>query len=155
MKISTSSLCAWAVLSLAFGAPSAYADTKGDKDRPNVENMTLTSRQVGGTSPDETISDLFDERGNKIGFSTTDCTVIKEADPRAVQCHGSYVLEGRGEITWENANRDQRPPHLRAITGGTGEFCEARGQIRVIRYVSDPQGGEYQLKVIKGRKCPV
>ncbi|MDI9889426.1 hypothetical protein QMZ92_35255 [Streptomyces sp. HNM0645] len=152
MKVSsTSRLCALAALGLVVSAPSAYGNAERDQGRQKVEVITVISRTAGGSFPNST-ADLFDEKGNQVGFSTTNCTVI--TDPRTVSCYGAYVLEGRGQITWQNATRNESTPFLTAITGGTGRYCEARGQIRVIRTQSDPQGGLSQLKVFKGQKCP-
>ncbi|MEN3586342.1 hypothetical protein AAH978_19640, partial [Streptomyces sp. ZYX-F-203] len=59
------------------------------------------------------------------------------------------------QITWLNGKHTTRPlPHVIAVTGGTGVYCEARGQIRVVRIESDPRGGLYEFQVVAGRKCP-
>ncbi|MEN3585431.1 hypothetical protein AAH978_14925, partial [Streptomyces sp. ZYX-F-203] len=57
------------------------------------------------------------------------------------------------QITWLNATRTPQTPYVIAVTGGTGVYCEARGQIRVVRTESDPDGGLYEFEVVTGRKC--
>ncbi|WP_199800619.1 hypothetical protein [Streptomyces marianii] len=77
--------------------------------------------------------------------------VFTASTPETTTCYGSYVLED-GQITWRNATRDPQTPYLIAITGGTGKYCEASGQIRVVRTQSEAGGGLYQLEVITSRK---
>ncbi|MEV1050607.1 hypothetical protein [Streptomyces sp. NPDC049887] len=153
---------AWPVYALALlpfmlSSPVAHGETGEERngaDRQNVETITVVSKSVGSPVSPGHSADLFDEKGNRIGFSATSCSPVSSM-PTTVLCHGSYVLDGKGEITWENANRGQATPYFTAVTGGTGRYCEARGQIRVIRTQSQPGGGLSQLKVFLGRKCPV
>ncbi|MGW8955792.1 hypothetical protein [Streptomyces sp. NPDC055709] len=160
MKVSlVAPVCAIAALTLLCGAPSAHGDTTKDSDKDrdkNVENITLTSQNPVGTFPDVT-SDLYNEQGQLVGFVALDCTVIA-VNPNTTACQGAFVLDGRGAITFQSSRRVPNPPpttpFLTAITGGTEQFCEARGQIRVERIETDPQGGLYQLKVFKGKQCP-
>ncbi|MDI9885126.1 hypothetical protein QMZ92_12150 [Streptomyces sp. HNM0645] len=94
----------------------------------------------------------MDKNGKTVGFVTTNCVIVDSTPAETTTCYGSYVLEG-GQITWQNATRDPQTPYLIAITGGTGKYCEASGQIRVVRTESQAGGGLYELKVITGRKC--
>ncbi|AWK08374.1 hypothetical protein SSP531S_52160 [Streptomyces spongiicola] len=141
-------LCALALVPAVLTAPAAHADTGHDKDR--VTKFALTTTNSQGVFPHVT-ADLLDRKGEDAGFVTTNCAQAVST-PTTTTCYGSYVLED-GEITWQSATRDPEPPYLIAITGGTGRYCEARGQIRVVRIESDPEGGLYELEVITGRKC--
>ncbi|MFE5828436.1 hypothetical protein ACFQ7B_42885 [Streptomyces erythrochromogenes] len=131
-----------------LSAPLAHADTGHDKDR--VKRFTLTSTNSQGQFPNIT-ADLLDRDGENVGFVTTNC-VTANSTPPTTTCHGSYVLR-EGEITWQHGQRSLQTPFVIAVTGGTGEYCEARGQIRVVRTESAPDGGLYELEVITGRKC--
>ncbi|MFJ6637025.1 hypothetical protein ACIQMR_37745 [Streptomyces sp. NPDC091376] len=131
-----------------LSAPLAHADTGEDKDR--VKRFTLTTTNSQGQFPNVT-ADLLDRNGENVGFVTTNC-IAADSTPRTETCHGAYVLE-EGQLTWQNATRNPQTPYLIAITGGTGKYCEARGQIRVVRTESAPEGGLYELEVITGRKC--
>ncbi|GFH34249.1 hypothetical protein [Streptomyces pacificus] len=141
-------LCALALVPAVLIVPLAQADTDHDKDR--VKRFALTTTNSQGTFPNVT-ADLLDRKGEKAGFVTTNC-VFADSTPTTTTCYGSYVLKD-GEITWQNATRAPEPPFLIAVTGGTGTYCEARGQIRVVRIESDPGGGRYELEVTTGRKC--
>lgn len=142
-------LCALALLPAVLGAPLAHADADGDGDR--VRRMTLATVNSQGEFPNVT-ADLEDKRNRTVGFVTTTCVTVASVPERTITCHGSYVLED-GQITWQNATRDPQTPYLLAITGGTGAYCEARGQIRVVRTESESGGGLYELEVITGRRC--
>ncbi|TLQ46430.1 hypothetical protein [Streptomyces marianii] len=141
-------LCVLTVFPAVLSAPLAHADTGHDKDR--VKKITLTTTDPQGQFPNFT-ADLVNSKGETVGFVTTNC-VLAASTPQTSTCYGSYVLED-GQITWQNATRDPQPPFLTAITGGTGKYCDASGQIRVVRTSSDPEGGLYQLEVITSRKC--
>ncbi|MEV0963102.1 hypothetical protein AB0J25_11000 [Streptomyces sp. NPDC049910] len=139
-------LCALVLAPAVLAAPPAQADTGNDKDR--VKKFTLTTTNSQGTFPNVT-ADLLNRKGENVGFVTTNC-VFADSTPTTTTCYGSYVLKD-GEITWQNATRDSDPPFLIAITGGTGKYCEARGQIRVVS--TESEGGLYELEVITGRTC--
>ncbi|AWW35647.1 MULTISPECIES: hypothetical protein [Streptomyces] len=155
MKASKASpLVALTALALVFSTPSAYGNTSTQgHGNGGTEQITLASKRAGGSFPDLT-ANLFDQRGKRVGFATSDCTVIIR-NPSTTACHGSFVLTGRGEITWQHSTRSAQPPYFLAITGGTGRYCEASGQVRVVRTESSPQGGLYKLTVFTGRACPV
>lgn len=147
MKTSTVlSLCAVAALTAVLSVPSAHAD----QDAGHVQKITFTTVNPQGQFPNVTV-DLLDKKGKNAGFVTTNCLTVNST-PLTNTCHGVYVLKG-GQIAWQNATRDPRPPFVIAITGGTGKYCEARGQIRAVRTESAPEGGLYELEVITGRRC--
>ncbi|MFJ4013035.1 hypothetical protein [Streptomyces sp. NPDC090026] len=141
-------LCALALVPAVLGAPLAHADADGDGDR--VRRMTLATVNSEGEFPNVTADLVYKKR--IVGFVTTNCESVASVPERTITCHGSYVLED-GQITWQNATRDPQTPYLLAITGGTGAYCEARGQIRVVRTESESGGGLYELEVITGRRC--
>ncbi|MFD5425463.1 hypothetical protein [Streptomyces sp. NPDC127084] len=141
-------LCALVVLPAVLSAPVAHANTDQNWDR--VKRFTLTTTNSQGQFPNVT-ADLLDLNGQNVGFVTTNC-VGADSTPRTETCYGAYVLED-GELTWQHATRNPQTPYVIAITGGTGKYCDARGQIRVVRTESAPEGGLYEVEVITGRKC--
>ncbi|WP_250405391.1 allene oxide cyclase barrel-like domain-containing protein [Streptomyces cellostaticus] len=153
MKVSlASSSTAVAILTVALGASAAVAGTQHDGDHEyRVEKITLTTQNSQGGFPNST-ADLYDKKGRKVGFVTTNCVTVDSTPDQTITCHGAYVLE-KGEITWQNATRDPSPPYFIAITGGTGRYCDASGQIHVIRTEAEEGGGLYELEVIRGRDC--
>ncbi|MEU8934372.1 hypothetical protein AB0D30_31370 [Streptomyces sp. NPDC048409] len=149
MNISkTARVCALVTLAAALASPSAAAAQQ--QGGGGVQTITVASRPAGGTFP-HTTANLFDNWGRQVGFSTTNCDIV--TSPETTSCSGVYVFTGRGQVTWQNATRNSTPPYLIAITGGTGEFCDARGQISVLRTENEPAGGLFTLRIAKNREC--
>lgn len=48
-----------------------------------------------------------------------------------IQCVGGFVLTGQGEIVGQALEGGDIQPDLIAVTGGTGQFRNARGQASV------------------------
>ncbi|MFE3496787.1 hypothetical protein ACFXOS_27610 [Streptomyces sp. NPDC059175] len=143
-------LCALALLPAVLSPPLAHAGTDHEQDR--VKRFTLRTTNSQGEFPNAT-ADLVDWKGEIVGFVTTNCVFASPAStPQTTTCFGAYVLED-GQITWQNATRDPQTPYLIAITGGTGKYCSAGGQIRVVSTESESGGGLYELEVITSRKC--
>ncbi|MFJ5646166.1 hypothetical protein [Streptomyces sp. NPDC093223] len=151
MNISKSAgVCALLTLATALASPSAVAAEQHGTGGLQTVTITVASRPAGGTFP-HTTANLFDSRGRQVGFSTTNCDIV--SSPETVSCSGAYVFPALGQVTWQNATRDQTTPYLIAITGGTGQFCDARGQISVLRTENEPAGGLYTLRIAKSRTC--
>jgi allene oxide cyclase len=76
-----------------------------------------------GDSPGDTIvftDDLFDQAGRRIGRDQAHCTIMFRGD---VLCDASFVIAGRGQLLIHGVGLTF------AVTGGTGEFKKARGQM--------------------------
>jgi hypothetical protein len=90
-----------------------------------AREVDFTVIDVGpqGDSPGDAIvftDDLFDQAGRRIGHDQARCTIMFRGD---VLCDATFVLAGRGQLTIEGATLTF------AVTGGTGEFKKARGQL--------------------------
>jgi hypothetical protein len=87
-------------------------------------DFTVVDTAPAGDSPGDQIlfrDDLFDPAGRRIGRDEARCTIMFRGD---VLCDATFILAGRGQLTIEGVNLTF------AITGGTGEFRKARGQMR-------------------------
>jgi hypothetical protein len=82
---------------------------------------------------DETDSDL-------VGTDQGDCIRI-DTDAGTWECRWVTVLEG-GSITVEGPFSDSGPTVL-AITGGTGQYRDARGQMRLL--YNEPDGSKFDF----------
>jgi hypothetical protein len=90
-----------------------------------AREVDFTIIDVGpqGDSPGDTIvftDDLFDQAGRRIGRDEARCTIMFRDD---VLCDATFVLDGRGQLTIEGVGLTF------AVTGGTGQFTKARGQM--------------------------
>jgi hypothetical protein len=114
---------------------------------PKSHLFTLTTKTI-----DEAQIDVGEERlslgdsnvltedvyrnGKKVGTSDILCTVVrldKVQDFFAVQCQNTTVLP-EGQITTQGyvtSNEIERIPFKQAITGGTGAYKGARGELTV------------------------
>jgi hypothetical protein len=87
-------------------------------------DFTIVDTAPHGDSPGDQIlftDDLFDPAGRRIGRDEARCTIMFRGD---VLCDATFILAGRGQLTIEGVNLTF------AVTGGTGEFRKARGQMR-------------------------
>jgi hypothetical protein len=86
-------------------------------------DFTVVDNAPAGDSPGDQIlftDDLFDPSGRRIGRDEARCTIMFRGD---VVCDATFILAGRGQLTIEGVNLTF------AVTGGTGEFKKARGQM--------------------------
>jgi hypothetical protein len=134
-------LAALLVTTLSFASfASAHTD--------NVKVLHLTAVQVEsndvdvaptGDQPSLGDYSVFSENllrdGHKVGISGGVCTFVRlDHPPAAFQCVVTARL-GRDQLTVQGLAFDQ-PTNVFAITGGTGRWRNAGGQV-VIRSVSD------------------
>ncbi len=79
---------------------------------------------------------VFQERltapdGSQLGTDGARCMLVW-LNARSTICDGSFLVQGRGQIdVYGVFSRTSGPPVL-AITGGTGDFQNARGQARIV-----------------------
>ncbi|MFF5500759.1 hypothetical protein ACF1E9_20950 [Streptomyces roseolus] len=122
--------------------------------------FTLYAKEVpgddGGPGSSPEVGDSFafaddlsrTKGGEKIGRDGVGCTVVRTGDPMDVLCVGTFVLNGGpgGQLTGQTLlsvdPSDQAPAAFDiAVTGGTGDFENARGWIR-----STPDGDYSRLE---------
>jgi hypothetical protein len=87
-------------------------------------DFTIVDTAPAGDSPGDQIlftDDLFDPAGRRVGRDEARCTIMFRGD---VLCDATFVLAGRGQLTIEGVGLTF------AVTGGTGEFRKARGQMQ-------------------------
>ncbi|HWA53767.1 MAG TPA: dirigent protein [Solirubrobacterales bacterium] len=96
---------------------------------------TDTVRHIGPASEEDSIGDVlafanpvFDE-ANKEQVGTDNGQCVRTAAGKAWECIWTVSLDG-GQITVEGPFYDSRDSTL-AITGGTGEYEEASGQMKL------------------------
>ncbi|MFC8510668.1 dirigent protein [Streptomyces sp. NPDC057411] len=137
--------CTVAVLALGTAAPAAHAEDGFE--------FTLYAKEVPGTTSSDSAApapkvgesfafadDLYktkDANGDKVGRDGVVCAVVRGGDPMDLQCVGTVVLNGGpgGQLSLQTLAavdpNDQAPPALDiAVTGGTGDFKNARGWVR-------------------------
>ncbi|WP_306327525.1 hypothetical protein [Streptomyces venezuelae] len=92
--------------------------------------------------------DLFKTKGgDRIGRDGVACTVVRAGDPSDVLCVGTFEFDGGpgGQVTGQtlltvDPGQDAVSAFDIAVTGGTGDFKDARGTIR-----STPDGDYARL----------
>src|SRR4051812_22818234 len=80
---------------------------------------------------------LLNRHGTQVGHDGLACTMTDPSVPEAA-CQGTFVLPG-GQITVQFLNS---PPSVKlgAITGGTGRYRTARGQIKIVEPATGNRG---------------
>jgi allene oxide cyclase len=124
---SSSSLRPW-----GKGHASTQATKAAPKAAAGATRLVVIAREVDftiidvapqGDSPGDSIAftdDLFDQAGRRIGRDEARCTIMFRGD---VLCDASFVIAGRGQLLVHGVGLTF------AVTGGTGEFKKARGQL--------------------------
>jgi hypothetical protein len=130
-------------LAVAFAAAGAMAATAASDDGSQTHEgqiIHLTTKQVhqgfvdhgapGFTTDDQFVfsNDLY-RNGKKVGEDGGTCTVTRIPDSGAptLHCLGTNSLPG-GQISVQGLTAPGEPFEL-AITGGTGRYRDARGQV--------------------------
>jgi hypothetical protein len=154
-----------AILVLAVvSLPAASASSSRSSDDDEVEVIRVRAVAVsevfldldhsGGQSPtigDQFVfsSDFF-RGGKKVGFDGGFCTLVRL--PALLECVGTNSLPG-GQLTAQGL-LDYGPdfasegPFKLAITGGTGRYKTAHGQVRVIDRPS-PESDSVTFRIIR------
>ncbi|MFF5974175.1 dirigent protein [Streptomyces sp. NPDC012769] len=134
-----------AAVTFAATAPAAAADNGKSYD------FTLYAKEVPAAGGEETgappkVGDVFTfaedlyrtKGGEKVGRDGVTCAVVRgSAQQIDVNCVGTFVLSGGpgGQLTGQtlttfDLSEEQPASFDVAITGGTGDFKEARGYVR-------------------------
>lgn len=110
-------------------AARAIAETAIPKDATRLVvigrelDFAIIDTAPEGDSPGDQIlftDTLLDQAGHRIGRDEARCTIMFGGD---VLCDATFVLAGRGQLTIEGVGLTF------AVTGGTGQFKKARGQM--------------------------
>jgi hypothetical protein len=150
-----------ACLLMAAGVTVA-SGSAGDRDRgievihaerAVVSDVGLDLDHSGGTPPD-TIGDqsvfsaTFRINGRTIGFDGGVCTNV--ADPALFQCVATNSFD-KGQVTAQGLLdfRQGKGPYHLAITGGTGAYRAARGQVDITIDTPDPQHDQVTFHIIR------
>jgi len=125
--------------------------TGGDRDQVQTIRLTATSfadKDIDLNPPDLSLGDYFVatenlfRQGTKVGTDHATCTITR-LQPRtgapkrfAAQCLATLVLP-EGQVTAQGvrtgALSQRQPPRFTlAITGGTGAYNTAHGQVRIV-----------------------
>ncbi|MGG8409976.1 hypothetical protein ACM614_27100 [Streptomyces sp. 12297] len=146
---------------VAFGVPFAAASAAA---APAADlTFTLYAKEVpsGGDSQGDMnqapeagdsfyfADDLYRTKGGeKVGRDGVSCTVVRAGTPSDVHCVGTFVLNGGpgGQLTAQammtfDPSNEQPAAFDIAVTGGTGDFKDARGYVR-----STPDGDYERLE---------
>jgi hypothetical protein len=140
-----------AVILASGGVTLASADSNGPSDDNGAQVIKLFALTVqidfidlgaqGFSLGDQQVfsDELFDKQGGtKLGSDGGVCTITHVADAKAgsgtAQCAVTLSLEG-GQITSQGlvtfVGNEPPPPFDFAVTGGTGAYKDARGQVTV------------------------
>jgi hypothetical protein len=123
-----------ALVALAVGAVSPAWGSSGDKDKQTtftVEALTTEQSFEGTALGDQIVFTSPLLKGDtEVGHQAGVCIVTSVARAEA-QCVATYVLPG-GQITGQALIRLGDPaPYAGAITGGSGKYQGAEGEVRV------------------------
>jgi hypothetical protein len=117
---------------IAYGHDDARAPSQ--QLRYSVHFSPFTLVDIGAKGPsrgDEIVSDdqIFTPSGRKAGRDTQAC-VITKLSPLEAECTLTFVF-ANGTITAQYMGR--QPPHkIAAVTGGTGRYIGARGELTLV-----------------------
>ena len=123
----------------------AVTDTVGDAD-----NGTPSPDALGNVLAfHNPVYDAADKK--QVGFDNGQCTRTIAATKGVWECFWTVILQG-GQITVEGPYNDDGTDTMLAITGGTGVYQEARGQMRlhvhtVVKGVTTEYDFFYQVKM--------
>jgi hypothetical protein len=141
-----------AVASVSLASATSNDDNDDNDDHTRVINLTATTVQQAdidlgkeGLSLGDrfVFSDDLSEGGKQVGTDGVDCVIVRldpkdatEANLKAVTQHCVVTLSlPEGQITGQAlltfTNTPTPPPFTVAITGGTGEFRTAHGEVQV------------------------
>ena len=145
MKSIRSSAVVFSMLLLAFSMAPAVASAQSNPNKPAWKVLHFFERSEGDLAyidtgaPGPSIGDrlvfsaaIFDTDGQRIGRDGADCVIVRidptepPARQQVVQCTISVQLPD-GQITVQGLG--QGTENYFAITGGTGAYREARGEV--------------------------
>lgn len=146
--VPTAAACAAAILAtaiLAAGCGGSDSETTTIKLIEHAETDTV--RHIGPAKEEDSVGDVlafanpvFDSANEK-KEGTDNGACIRTAAGEAWECFWTVTLSG-GQITVDGPFYDGKDSTL-AITGGTGDYSEAHGQMQL--HARDPEETEYDF----------
>ncbi len=136
-------VAAIAVAALAYGTTAATAS------KPQTKTLTYSVRfspfflfdlgKKGPTPGDQILSRdvLYTPDGKKVGKDVMAC-IVANTTPLEASCNLTFVFP-EGTITAQYVNSPP-PRKVAAITGGTGKYLGARGQLEIVESGHDNRG---------------
>jgi len=150
-KIALGAIVAVILVLVTAGITAASATSKSTTNTtstPATKVIDLTARALQGGDVDEppkgpSVADYFvfsetltrRSDGRRVGESGGNCQVTRlgaNQEPAALHCVATLRLR-QGQITVQGLITESGPTFYVAITGGTGAYQTAHGQMRVIR----------------------
>jgi len=132
-------------------APPAVAGMNGDRfqvvSRPWTEHYTNADPQGESVGDTFTFTEKLFHNGDRVGRDAGSCKVTR-VTKRAYGLHCTVTLtfRGKGDIAVQGAityKRGQRSRPTLAITGGTGDYADAAGVVKLV----DRRGEPFRLRV--------
>ena len=131
-------LLAAALVAAALIASPSQASHKHDV--LTLTGKTLANEQIDVGKPGPSLGDMnvitedVYRKGKRVGTSDIACTVVRIQMPKfAAQCHATTTLPG-GQITTQGivtSDQIEQAPFVQAVTGGTGAYEGATGELTV------------------------
>ncbi|WP_225799381.1 dirigent protein [Streptomyces sp. NK15101] len=142
----TGALCACTVAAVAFAAAAPVSADNGDGFEFTLYAKEVPSGGAGESASPPKIGDVFTvaddlyktKGGDKVGRDGVTCAVVRVSGNQAdVNCIGTFVLNGgpggqltaQALVTFDITNQTPAAYDV-AVTGGTGDFKNARGYVR-------------------------
>jgi len=136
-KLTVIAAAALAALTLTSLSPASAHKPQGQVF--TVTTQTIDETPIDFTKPPKlgdsnVITEDVYRYGKKVGTSDLQCTVVRVNLPKfAAQCFNTTVLP-EGQITaqgYVTSDQVERVPFKQAVTGGTGAYKGARGELTV------------------------
>jgi hypothetical protein len=134
------------IVAAALAALTLTSLSPASAHKAKSHAFTVTTQTIAETPIDKTrppklgetnvITEDVYRYGKKVGTSDLTCTVVRVDLPQhlvAVECFNTTVLP-EGQITaqgYVTSNELEKVPFKQAITGGTGAYRSARGELTV------------------------
>ena len=132
------------IAAAALAALTVTSLSPASAHKPHGQVFTVTTQTIDETPIDFTkppklgdsnvITEDVYRYGKKVGTSDLQCTVVRVNLPKfAAQCFNTTVLP-EGQITaqgYVTSDQVERVPFKQAVTGGTGAYKGARGELTV------------------------
>jgi Allene oxide cyclase barrel like domain len=150
--IMTTLAAALTIATLAVGATAASAR------KPPTTTLTYSIRfspfflfdlgKKGPTPGDQILSHdaVYTRAGKKVGTDVMTCTVVTTA-PSQASCNLTFAF-ATGTITGQYIGSPP-PRKIVAITGGTGKYLGARGQIELVESGHDNRGNTATFTLLR------